>query len=86
MKAIEEMGRFDEAQRLMRLAEFQDWFIRRYSEAIEDEDLRDRFRRDSIYMVSLIYREAQEPLVKQLREVIVAQANPLILPLGQPQV
>ena len=81
-KAIEDISRNEEFQRLMRLADFQDWFIRRYSGLIEDENLRDCFRRELIYLIHLAYREAQEPLVKQLTDFVVTNSRPLIMELG----
>lgn len=62
--------------------EFQDDFVRRYSAMIPDER-REDFRRELIYLISLTYREAQEPLVKQLTDLVMTHSNPqIILPKG----
>ena len=82
-KAIENINASEAHQRLMRLADFQDWFIRRYSGLIEDENLRDCFRRELIYMIHLAYREAQEPLVKQLTDFVVTNSRPVLLGSGK---
>lgn len=79
MKAVEEISQYEESRRLMRLADYQEYFTRKYSKVIEDENLRGDFRSELIYLVHLVYREAQEPLVKQLVDFVALHSHTLIL-------
>ena len=72
-EAYEVHGRF------MRLAAMQDDFSQRYAELIADPRKRDEFRRELIYLVHATYREAQEPLVKQLTDFVMTQNRPLFM-------
>ncbi len=78
-KAIEDLNRYEDHQRLMRLADAQADFLRRYAEMIPDDRRRDDFGRELIYLIHLAYREAQQPLVKQLTEFMMTQSRPLII-------
>lgn len=83
MKAIEELSKFDEWRALGRVADFQQYMVRKYGALLEDERDKDDFGRHLAYLVQLIYREAQQPLVKELTDFItqctVLGARPLII-------
>ncbi len=78
-KAIEEIHRYEESQRLMRVADAQADFVRRYVEMIPDDRRRDDFHRELIYLIHLVYREAQEPLVKQITEFVMTHTRPFVI-------
>lgn len=78
-KAIEAINAHEESQRLMRVADAQADFQRRYSSLIADDRRRDDFERELVYLIHLVYREAQEPLIKQLTGFVVSQSRPLII-------
>lgn len=80
-KAIEDIKKFEEHRCIVSVAYAQTEFVRRYAEKIPEEDRID-FQRELAYLVHLIYREAQQPLVQQFTDVIVAQNRPLIFPIG----
>jgi hypothetical protein len=65
-------------QDLMRLAAFQVYFLQRWGSLIEGDRERDDFQREVLYLVSLVYREAQEPLVRQLTEFVTNYSRPLV--------
>lgn len=71
-KAIEDMKKHEEDRRLHGLALYQDDFIQRYVIMIPDDRRRDDFRRDLMHLIHLTYREAQEPLVKQMSEFVMS--------------
>lgn len=85
------MKRDEEGQRLMRVAEVQQRLIERYckhitaEEGIKDDqeradyELRSQFSRDVTYLVHLVYREAQGPLIKQLTEFVMSQQRPILM-------
>ena len=87
--AIESMNTWQERQSLVRVADFQQRLVQRYCQYLADPEainadqdranyeLRSEFSREVAYLVHLIYREAQEPLVKQLTEFVTTQARPL---------
>jgi hypothetical protein len=77
-EAIKGMKAYDEHHNLMRLASAQDDFVQRYASLIPDDRRRDDFRRDLIYLIHLAYREAQEPLVKQLTDFVMAHHSPFL--------
>lgn len=76
--AMDWIGWDNEHQRLMRLAEVQRYFLKRYAPMIEDLRCREYFERDFLYAVSLAYREAQEPLVKQMTDFVLTNSRPII--------
>lgn len=77
-KAIDRMNLWDDHQRLMTLADGIDRFIKRYEPLISDERERDYFAREFLYVIQLAYREAQQPLVKQLSDVLALQNRPIV--------
>jgi len=79
-RAIEDLTQHEEQRRLMNRAAMQDDFVQRYAAMIPDDRRRDDFRRELVYLISLTYREAQEPLVKQLTDFVMTQNRPLIFP------
>ena len=77
--AIEELNQYQTQQRMMHIAELQDYIVTKYSVLIQDEDMQYRFRRDLLYLVQMIYREAQEPMVKQMTDLMAVYNSPLII-------
>lgn len=78
-KAIEEINWNTDTQRLLRLVDFQADFLKRYAPSIPEGVDRDYFVRDFLHLINLIYREAQEPLVKQMTEFMMAQTRPMFV-------
>ena len=76
-EAIEAINRLEEQRQLLRLVDAQRHFLRRYVEFLPVHE-RDDFEREFAYILHLVYREAQEPLVKQLTEVFAMQNRPMI--------
>lgn len=77
--SIKELKHYEEQQRLLRLADAQDNFMQHYAAMLPDERERDYFRRELIYLIHLAYREAQEPLVKQLTDFVMAHSSPFLV-------
>lgn len=77
-KAIEAINAHEEHQRLMRVADAQTEFAQRYARNLYGSTV-DDFQRDLAYLIHLVYREAQEPLVKQLTEFVTQYSRPLII-------
>lgn len=77
-ETIESIKSYEYYRRLMRLADAQEDFMQRYSLLIEDPRRSEDFRRELIYLIHLAYREAQEPLVKQLTDFVMTCNRPLI--------
>ena len=53
-------------------------FLATYSDLLPVER-RGEFQRDLIYLIHLIYREAQVPLVKQMTDFVVYNTTPQII-------
>jgi len=68
----------DDRLALTRLADAQQRFIKRW----QPEDPYDRyeFARELLYLVHLVYREAQAPLTKQLTEWVMLHPMPVLVP------
>jgi len=77
-EAIKKIGEYEESRQLMRLADALADFLRRYSEMIPDDRRREDFQRELAYLIHLTYREAQQPLVKQITEFVTAHSRPLM--------
>ncbi len=77
-KAIEDWGKHEESRNLMRLADVQAEFLRRYSPMIE-QDYRWEFERELLYIVQLTYREATLPLTKQLTDFVLHHSQPILV-------
>ncbi len=75
---MEEIKSQEEHHNLMRLADAQAHFIRKYSPQLPDA-FRNDFERESLYLIQLAYREAIVPLTKHLTDVIMMQNRPIIL-------
>ncbi len=75
MKQIKE---HDEFIRLQSLAETQARFVKNYIELLNNEEDKFYFQRDLFHMINLTYREAQEPLIKQLTDYIMMNNSPVI--------
>ena len=78
-KAIQNIAANEDYRRLMSLTHAQNDFVQRYSALIPDDRRREDFRRDLVYLIHLTYRQAQEPLTKQLTEFVMAYQRPLIM-------
>ena len=78
-RAIEEINRHERVRNLMNVASDSQDFLKRYSELMPDDRRRDEFQRELMYLIHLVYREAQEPLVQQLRDFVVHYQRPLII-------
>lgn len=78
-ETIKKMEEYESSRQLMRVSAVQDDFLQRYAQLIIDDRQRDEFRRDLHYLVHLIYREAQEPLVRQITEYITNHQSPLFV-------
>lgn len=76
--AIEEIKRFEEHRSLVSVAYAQADFLRRYAPMIEERHRVD-FEREFAYLLHLIYREAQQPLVKQLTDFVMEHNRPMII-------
>lgn len=83
-KAIEDINRFEESRALGRVADFQQYMLRRYTPLLEDERDKDDFGRHLAYLTHLVYREAQQPLVKQLTDFVTQYSRPLIIEKAKP--
>ncbi len=59
------------------LADLQEEFLKTYEKRLP-EDMRSEFRRHFLFMLIATYREAQQPLVKQLTEYIATVNRPFI--------
>lgn len=70
MNIKHEWGEFEEVKAMGRVADFQQYVVRRYTPLLADKRDRDDFGRHLAYLVHLVYREAQQPLVKQLTDFI----------------
>ena len=79
MNIKQEWGEFEEVKAMGRVADFQQYMVRRYTPLLEDARDKDDFGRHLAYLVQLIYREAQQPLVKQLTDFVMQYSRPLII-------
>jgi hypothetical protein len=77
--AIADMRNREYFERLMRLADAQVAFVDRYTKLLADDDDKYALRRELNYLIMLTYREAQEPLTKQLTEFLMTQSRPIII-------
>lgn len=68
-----------EISQLLRVAELQTRLVERYNPWMADDKMRSEFARDIAYLVHLIYREAQEPLVKQITDFVILNARPAVI-------
>ena len=69
MNAVEMMKQDDEDRRLRIIAITQERFIKNWQP--DDERMSEEFQRDFNYLIHLIYREAREPLTKQLTDIMM---------------
>jgi len=77
--SIEAIKQQEEYRTLMSVAARQADFVRRYGSMLTDDRMRDDFEREFIYLLHLVYREAQQPLVKQLTDFVVEHNRPMIM-------
>ncbi len=77
--AIEEIKKFEEHRCLVSVAYAQTDFVRRWTPMLTEEH-RHEFERELAYIVHLIYREAQQPLVQQLTDFVMTQNRPILMP------
>lgn len=82
-KGMQEINWNTDTQRLLRLVDFQDDFLKRYTRCIPEGVDRDYFVRDFLHLINLIYREAQEPLVKQMTEFLMTNTRPFVMPMPE---
>lgn len=75
----EAINNWRQEQQFARLAEMQQYIIEHYGALIADERERYQFERHIIQLVHTVYREAQEPLVKQLTDFVMAYNRPLLM-------
>lgn len=78
--AIDNWKLYEANQRLVRVSELQDYILKKYTEFVQDGDARDDLRRSLFYLIQLIYREAQEPMVKNMCDMLDRVNYPLIKP------
>lgn len=75
--AVEIMKKDEEDRRLMILADAQERFVARWEPRDGRES--DEFRRELNYLIHLTYREAQEPLTKQLTDFAMRMPMPFVV-------
>jgi hypothetical protein len=78
-KAIESIKAHEEERSMMNLAHAQADFLERYSAMMPNDRSRDDFWRELCYLIHLTYREAQQPLVKQLTDFVMHSNRPLLI-------
>ncbi len=76
--AMQALQQEEEWKAMGRLADFQQYLIRRYTPLLAEERDRDDFQRHVAYLVHLTYREAQSPLVKQLTDFVMTHNRPIL--------
>ena len=67
----------DDRLALTRLVDAQQRFTKRWKP--EDPYYQDEFTRELLYLIHLVYREAQAPLTKQLTEWVMRHPTPLFI-------
>ena len=82
MNAVEMMKQDEEDRRLHIIALTQERFIKNWQP--DDDRMSQEFHRDFNYLLHLIYREAREPLTKQLTDIMMRMPMPHFIPERKP--